>query len=199
MGVRIDDLSEGGLVRYREFRCSRCCYFIHRDESSLKDPEAMHDFWEKWYRRILAVFGPCVKVASVDGERVVGMIWFLPVDLMVKEFEFEKMPYHLFRDIPVWELVPVHRHHDTLVIYCVFVPDKSYEGKGIGRMLVQSTIDQFRKPHSYLGGGSFSQIFVLAGRNRPGPAGPEQFFSRFGFQPVAVFGDQDSVVMKLAL
>jgi hypothetical protein len=199
LAVRIDDLSEEKLSWYRQFRCSSCCYFIHRDESSLEDPRVRHDVWEEWYRGILARFGPCVKVASDSRGTIMGMIWFLPINLVPKKFDYGRVPYHLFKDIPVWELVPLDHRRDTLLIYCIFVPDEQHEGGGVGALLLQGTINEFRRPHPYLEGGRFSRIIVLAARNRQGPAGPEGFFDRFGFQPIAEYDELESVVMALDL
>jgi N-acetylglutamate synthase-like GNAT family acetyltransferase len=88
--------------------------------------------------------------------------------------------------------------HKTILIHCIYVPDEKHKGKGIATSLMSQLIKDLRKPHQYLNGDRFEKIMVLAGKNRPGPAGPEEFFRKIGFVDVKQVTEED-VLMQMQL
>jgi ribosomal protein S18 acetylase RimI-like enzyme len=128
---------------------------------------------KKWIRKVLEQFGPCVKVAYVDNEPV-GMVQYAPMDIL---------PH-----------VKNIKAHETIIIHCIYVPDKKYQGKGIARSLIEKLIQDLQNPHPYLKGQRFKRIVALAGKNRQGPAGPIEFFHEMGFKDTKQISDEDVLV-----
>lgn len=128
---------------------------------------------KKWLKKVYSKFGPCVKVAYVDNKPV-AMVQYAPMDIFP----------HI--DKP--------DAHKTVVVHCVYVAKKEYGRKGIGRKLLESLIQDLRRPHPYLNGGRFERIVAIAGKGRPGPAGPAEFFYKMGFTDVEQLGESDVLV-----
>jgi len=128
---------------------------------------------KNWLRKVYSKFGSCVKVAYVNGKPV-GMIQYAPKDIFP----------HVNRPDA----------HKTILIHCIYIADKKYTGKGIGRSLVEALIKDLRKPHPYLKGEKFEKIEALAGKGRPGPAGPVEFFVKLGFEVTKQFDEYDILV-----
>ena len=128
---------------------------------------------KNWLRKVYSKFGACVKVAYID-DKPVAMIQYAPKDI----FPHINQP----------------DAHKTILIHCVYIADKKYERKGIGRRLVEALINDLRKPHPYLKGEKFEKIEALAGKGRPGPAGPVEFFVKLGFEVVKQFSKYDVLV-----
>jgi len=126
-----------------------------------------------WLRKVYSKFGSCVKVAYIDN-RPVAMVQYAPMDI----FPHVNKP----------------DAHKTIVIHCIFVPDEKYEGKGIAKKLMESLIQDLRKPHPYLNGGRFEKIVAVAGKGRLGPAGPAEFFYKMGFTAVKQLNEDDVLV-----
>jgi len=126
-----------------------------------------------WLRKVYSRFGPCVKVAYVDGNPV-GMIQYAPKDI----FPHVNQP----------------DAHKTILIHCIYIADKKYMGKGIGRSLMEALIKDLRRPHPYLKGEKFKKIEALAGKGRPGPSGPMEFYVKLGFEVVKQFDEYDVLV-----
>jgi len=132
---------------------------------------------KNWLRKVYSRFGPCVKVAYID-DKPVAMIQYAPKDIFP----------HVNRPDA----------HKTILIHCVYIADKKYVGKGIGRSLVEALIKDLKKPHPYLKGERFEKIEALAGKGRSGPAGPVGFFVKLGFEVVKQFSKHD-VLVRLQL
>ncbi len=128
---------------------------------------------KNWLRKVFAKFGSCVKIAYVDGKPV-AMVQYAPMDIL---------PH-----------VDGPDAHKTIIIHCIFVPDKEYAGKGIAKKLMDSVIEDLKKPHPYLNGGRFEKIVAYAGKGRSGPAGPLGFFLKMGFTPVQQISNEDVLV-----
>jgi GNAT superfamily N-acetyltransferase len=163
MTIVIKDLTEANLNDHPCFRLG--------SEETIKETK-------QWIKKVLKQFGPCVKVAYVDGEPV-GMIQYAPMDIL---------PH-----------VKNPEAHETIIIHCTYIPNKKYQGKGIARSLIENLIQDLKKPHPYLNGQRFNKIVALAGKNRPGPAGPVEFFHKIGFKDAKQIGDEDILVeMRLS-
>jgi len=132
---------------------------------------------KNWLRKVYKKFGSCVKIAYVD-EKPVAMVQYAPMDIF-----------------PHINKTEAHR---TIVIHCIYVQDKKYRGKGIAKKLMQTLIQDLKKPHPYLNGGRFKKIIAVAGKNRPGPAGPVCFFSKMGFTVAKQLSEED-VLMQFQL
>lgn len=128
---------------------------------------------KNWLRKVYSKFGPCVKVGYVDGEPV-ALIQYAPMDIF---------PH-----------VDKPEGHRTIVIHCIFITNKEYMGKGMAKRLMESLLQDLRKPQPYLTGGKFDKIVALAGRGRPGPAGPLEFFLKMGFTTVRQISKNDVLV-----
>ena len=59
---------------------------------------------------------------------------------------------------------------------------------------MEALIKDLRKPHPYLKGEKFEKIEALAGKGRPGPAGPVEFFVKLGFEITKQFDEYDVLV-----
>jgi len=132
---------------------------------------------KEWLTKVYHNFGPCVKVAYV-ADKPVAMVQYAPMDIF---------PH-----------VDKPDAHETIVIHCINIAEEGYMGKGIGRKLMESLIRDLKKPHLYLGGGQFRKAVALAGRNRPGPAAPVEFFLKMGFTAAEQITEED-VLMQLQL
>jgi len=164
MEITIEDLSE---TNFNDHPCFKYCKTTERTIAITKN----------WLRKIYSIFGPCVKVAYIDGEPV-AMVQYAPMDIF---------PHVENSDA-----------HKTIVIHCIFVPDKRYEAKGIGRRLTETLIQDLKKPHPYLDDGRFEKIVAVAGKGRHGPAGPVEFFYKMGFTSVKQL-DQNDVLVEFRL
>jgi len=131
---------------------------------------------KEWLRKVYSKFGSCVKVAYINNKPV-GMIQYAPMDI----FPHVKQP----------------EAHKTILIHCIYVAEE-YRTKGIGKKLMKALIDDLRKPHPYLNGEKFEKIEALAGKGRPGPAGPVEFFVKMGFKVAKQLGSND-FLMKFQL
>ena len=129
-----------------------------------------------WLRKVYLKFGPCVKVAYVD-EKPVAMVQYAPMDIL---------PHVTHPDA-----------HKTILVHCIYIAEKRYEGKGIGKALIESLIKDLQKPHRYLKGEKFRRIEAIAGKGRPGPAAPIEFFIKLGFKAVQEFNDDVLVRLEL--
>lgn len=131
---------------------------------------------KEWLKRVYHKFGPCVKAAYVS-DKPVAMVQYAPVDIL---------PH-----------VDKPDAHDTIVIHCIYIADKRYKGKGIGRKLMESLISDLKKTHPYLSGGRFRKVVAVAGKNRPGPAAPVEFFLRMGFTASKEISQEDVLVQLM--
>lgn len=143
----------------------------------LKTTEKTIAITKDWLRKVCSEFGPCVKVAYVDNKPV-AMIQYAPMDIFPHVNKLDA--------------------HKTILVHCVYIADKKYSRKGIGRRLMEALIDDLRKPHPYLSGGRFEKIEAVGGKGRAGPAGPAEFFTKVGFKVVKQLGKND-VLMRLQL
>lgn len=132
---------------------------------------------KEWLTKVYHKFGPCVKVAYV-GNNPVAMVQYAPMDIF---------PHVSKPDA-----------HETIVVHCIYIADKRYKGKGIGKELMESLVRYLEKPHPYLGGGRFRKVVALAGKNRPGPAAPVEFFLKMGFTAAEQITEED-VLMQIEL
>lgn len=139
----------------------------------LRTTERTVTITKNWLRKVYSRFGPCVKVAYIDNKPV-AMIQYAPKDI----FPHVNQP----------------DAHKTILIHCVYIANKKYVGKGIGRRLVEALINDLREPHPYLNGERFEKIEALAGKGRPGPAGPVEFFVKLGFKVIKNLGEYDALV-----
>ena len=128
---------------------------------------------KEWLRKVYHKFGPCVKVAYVS-DKPVAMVQYAPMDIL---------PH-----------VDKPDDHETIVIHCIYIADKRYKGKGIGRKLMESLIRDLKKPHPYLSGERFRKVVAVAGKSRPGPAAPVEFFLKMGFTASREISQEDVLV-----
>ena len=59
---------------------------------------------------------------------------------------------------------------------------------------MENSIDDLRNPHPYLNDERFEKIEALAGKGRPGPAGPVEFLAKMGFKVVKHLGSNDLLI-----
>jgi GNAT superfamily N-acetyltransferase len=78
---------------------------------------------KEWIQKALKRFGVCAEVAYLD-DNPVAFVEFYPMS--------------------AFPLLP-KRDKRTIMLTCVFLPDKSLQNKGIGSKLVQALIDDLRK------------------------------------------------------
>ena len=82
---------------------------------------------KKWLEKMLKSYGPCSKIAYLNDEPI-GMIQFYPE---------KAIPYKMgARD-------------QVIEISCIFIGDKSLQGKGIGSKLLNDLIEDLKKPLPY--------------------------------------------------
>jgi predicted N-acetyltransferase YhbS len=93
----------------------------------------------EWIERALERFGVSAMVAYAEG-RPVGFVEFYPMS--------------------AFPLLP-ERNRRTLLITCVFVPDKTLQNMGIGSKLVQGLIDKLRHaPMPSFGGRRAEEVAI---------------------------------------
>jgi len=93
----------------------------------------------EWVKKALERFGVCAKVAYLEGKSV-GFIEFYPL-----------------RAFP---LLP-ERDRRTVMITCIFIPDKALQKAGIGSRLLQSLIQNLKqRPLQSFGGERAEEIAI---------------------------------------
>mgnify|MGYP000049958516 CR=1 FL=1 len=108
---------------------------------------------KKYTQKLLQRYGEVGKIAYI-GDKPVGLIQYKP---NIKELIIE--------------------------IKCIFVPDKRYHRKGIGRKLLMATIKDMKKPKSYFN-NKIPRALVVWAFNIPGYYPQQEFFSKMGFKRV---------------
>jgi len=130
-------------------------------ETLLDDPFFRRgmDVRRQWLLRLFETVGSCCKIAYV-GNVPVGMIQFSPM---------HNVPYF------------VTQRRDALNIHCIFVK-KEFREKGIGYRLLQSLIDEMKKPNPYFDGKP-CRVFVTTAQERQAFRQPS-YFRLKGFSQV---------------
>jgi len=109
------------------------------------------DVRRRWLLHLIRTVGPCCKVAYLENAPV-GMIQFNPL---------HRIPYF------------VTKRRDALYIHCIFVK-KKFRERGIGFRLLQSLIEEVRKPNPCFEGKP-CRVLVTTARQRQAFRQPSYF------------------------
>jgi len=94
---------------------------------------------EEWVKKALQRFDCCAKVAYIKGKPV-GFIEFYPM--------------HIFPILP-------RRDKRTVLITCIFIPNKTLQNQGIGTMLIRSLIEDLKsRPLSCFKGEKAEEVAI---------------------------------------
>ncbi|HVP16912.1 MAG TPA: GNAT family N-acetyltransferase [candidate division Zixibacteria bacterium] len=126
----------------------------------------------EWIEKALKRFGACAKMAYVEG-KAVGLVEFYPMS--------------------AFPLLP-ERDRRTVMITCVFIPDKTLQQVGIGSKLVRTLIEDLKRtPLKSFAGKKAEEVAVgswgcHAGFPESMPRF-QNFFSKNGFKRDLAFPD----------
>ncbi|MEM2930239.1 MAG: GNAT family N-acetyltransferase [Thermoproteota archaeon] len=182
MRVEIVSLTEENLVEAPEwdkhpFSCKYCIYWEFPEEClepSRENREKMLAKKLNWLRSVRTVFGECGKLVYVDGKPV-GYAQYAPPETLPLSAEY-----------PAGQ-----PSGDAVLISCLFIAEKEYRGHGLGKLLLQSIIEDLRKR-------GFKAVETFARRNNPNnPSGPMEFYLKNGFRVLR--DDPEFPLMRLEL
>jgi len=108
---------------------------------------------KRWAAQVIKKFGSCAKLAYLN-KKLVGMIQYLPKP-----------------------------EEKLMEITCIFIPEKENLRKGIGKMLLNSLIEDARKPKPYFDDDSALALITWAFQV-PGRFPQHEFYKRMGFKQV---------------
>jgi len=152
--IRIKDLEMNNLID----QISICV-----PEKYLSDEAFRRGIEEKrkWLENMLKKYGSCSKIAYLNNKPV-GMIQFCPE---------KAVPYK------------AGAREQVIEISCIFVGDRSLQGKGIGSKLLNSLIEDLSKPLPYFNNKPCKFIVTHAFETKSGT--PQHiFYSRRGFKQI---------------
>lgn len=167
MCVEIVSLTEENLVEAPEwdehpFSCKYCIYWEFPEECvepSREDREKMLAKKINWLRSVRNMFGDCGKLVYVDGKPV-GYAQYAPPKKLPLSAEYPAGP----------------PSGDAVLISCLFIAEKEYRRRGLGKQLLQSIIEDLRKR-------GVKAVETFARRNNPNnPSGPMEFYLKNGFR-----------------
>ncbi|MEM2979776.1 MAG: GNAT family N-acetyltransferase [Thermoproteota archaeon] len=182
MHVEIVSLTEENLIDAPEwgehpFSCKYCIYWEFPEECVDPSRESRERMLAKklsWLRSVRNLFGDCGKIMYVDGKPV-GYAQYASPKTLPLSAEYSSGP----------------PSGDAVLISCLFIAHKEYRGRGLGKQLLQSIIEDLRKR-------GVKAIETFARRNNPdNPSGPVEFYLKNGFR---IFRDDSEFpLMRLEL
>ncbi|MGB9718362.1 MAG: GNAT family N-acetyltransferase [Thermoproteota archaeon] len=167
MRVEIVSLTDENLVEAPEwgehpFSCKYCLYWELPEECLDPSRESREDMLARklnWLRRVRKAFGDCGKIVYVDGKPV-GYAQYAPPRMLSLSAEYSSGP----------------PSGDAMLISCLFIAQKEYRGRGLGKQLLQSIIEDLRKR-------GVKAVETFARRSNPNnPSGPVEFYLKNGFK-----------------
>jgi GNAT superfamily N-acetyltransferase len=167
MRVEIVSLTDKNLVEAPEwgehpFSCKYCLYWELPEECSDPSRGSREDMLARklnWLRRVRKAFGECGKIVYVDGKPV-GYAQYAPPGMLPLSAEYSSGP----------------PSGDAVLISCLFIAQKEYRGRGLGKQLLQSIIEDLRKR-------GVKAVETFARKNNPNnPSGPVEFYLKNGFK-----------------
>ncbi|MBO3797907.1 MAG: GNAT family N-acetyltransferase [Thermoproteota archaeon] len=182
MRVEIVSLTEENLIQAPEwgehpFSCKYCIYWESPKECVDPSKEIREETLAKklnWLRSVRTMFGECGKLLYVDGKPV-GYAQYAPPETLPLSAEYSAGP----------------PSRDAVLISCLFIAEKEYRGRGLGKLLLESIIEDLRKR-------GFKAVETFARRNNPNnPSGPVEFYLKNGFRVLRE--DPEFPLMRLEL
>ncbi len=167
MRVEIVSLTDENLVEAPEwgkhpFSCKYCLYWELPEECLDPSRGSREDMLARkldWLRRVRKAFGDCGKMVYVDGKPV-GYAQYAPPRMLPLSAEYSSGP----------------PSGDAVLISCLFIAQKEYRGRGLGKQLLQSIIEDLRKR-------GVKAVETFARKNNPNnPSGPVEFYLKNGFK-----------------
>ena len=163
--IDIEDIRKDNLKDIPE-SCRSCVYWEFPDdfEKSKSEPQKKPELEAKkreWFEKTLEEFGTCGKIVYHYG-RPVAYAQYAPSARLPNTNHYESKPVGKLEESVVF-------------ISCLLVSDESMRGKGIGRMLLQNTIEDLRRR-------GFKAVETFACRSSSNnPSGPMSFYVKNGF------------------
>ena len=166
MRVEIVSLTDENLAEAPEwgehpFSCKYCLYW-ELEEFSDSSRESRGDMLAgklNWLRRVGKTFGECGKIVYVDGKPV-GYAQYAPPSMLPLSAKYPSGP----------------PSGDAVLISCLFIAQKEYRRRGLGKQLLQTIIEDLRKK-------GVKAVETFAGKNNPSnPSGPVEFYLKNGFK-----------------
>ncbi|MEM3712933.1 MAG: GNAT family N-acetyltransferase [Thermoproteota archaeon] len=149
--------SEGvRIIEVSEDNVDDLCFLCIPSER-LDDPSFMKgvELKRTWVKNMLRRWGSVAKVAYLE-ETPVGFIQYVPIS-----------------------------DEKVVRITCIFVPSREHWRKGIGRRLLNSLIEDMRRPKEWFGGESSSALIARPfSGEKPGQYPARSFFKDMGFKQV---------------
>ncbi|MBO3840950.1 MAG: GNAT family N-acetyltransferase [Candidatus Brockarchaeota archaeon] len=180
--MEIVSLTEENLVEAPEwdehpFSCKYCIYWEFPEECVEPSGENRGKTLAKkvdWLRSARKVFGDCGKLIYVEGKPV-GYAQYAPPKMLPRSAEY-----------------PAGRPSgDAVLISCLFIAEKEYRRRGLGKKLLQSVIEDLRRR-------GVKAVETFARRNNPNnPSGPVEFYLKNGF--MVLRGDPEFPLMRIEL
>jgi predicted GNAT family acetyltransferase len=128
----------------------------------------------EWLRTVTEEFGSCIKIA-LSGSVPVGFMQYAPAKYFPRVKEYASGP----------------PSEDAIFIACLYVPDKNQRGKGFGKAMLKSLIEDFRER----GLGAVETFARTSSENNP--SGPLKLYLGFNFEVKSEKDDFPLVRLKI--
>lgn len=165
MELEIIDLSESNVGDIPEI-CRRCIYWSFPEEfdrlrTDVKNRNVLETRKKQWILETTKEFGTCGKILY-QNNKPVGYAEYGPSDR--------------FPNIGAYKFQPIGKIEDGVVfISCLYIADKDLRGRGLGKKLLSSIVDDLRIR-------GFRAIETYALKDSPNnPSGPVDFYLKDGF------------------
>lgn len=180
--IEIVNITEQNLLDAPEwqghpFSCKFCLSWEFPEEC----PDPMAEVKEErlkrkqeWLRQVNQEFGNCGKLVYVD-RKAVGFAEFAPARFLPNAAEYQSGPVS----------------DDAVLIPCLFIPEKKYQHRGLGSMLVQNILNELRS-RGIKAVETFSRKSSSAN-----PSGPVEFWQKHGF--AILHDDPEFPLLRLEL
>jgi len=167
MKIEILEVSEETLQDAPEwqshpFSCKYCLYWEYPEECVDPATEKREERLERkvqWLRQARTTFGNCGRIAYVDGKPA-AYAQYAPARLLPCSASYPAGP----------------PSEDAVLISCLFIPSPEHRGLGLGRLILQSILDDLRQR-----GIKGVETFARRG-SEDNPSGPVEFYLRHGFR-----------------
>ncbi len=159
------------------FSCKYCLYWEFPEECTHPAIERKEERLEKkgqWLQQARETFGNCGRIAYVDGKPA-AYAQYAPPRLLPCSASYPAGP----------------PSDDAILISCLFIASPELRGLGVGRLILQSILDDLRQR-----GIKAAETFARRG-SEDNPSGPLEFYLRHGFR--VYHDDPEFALMRLDL
>jgi len=147
--------------RNHPYSCKYCLYWQFPELTLNLTREKEKAFQEKlkWLQGVQDTFGNCGKLLYLDG-KCVGFAQYAPPRFLPQVKDYSARPVS----------------KDCVFISCLFIPERENQGKGLGKMILQSILEDLKER-------DFKAVETFPRRgSSENPSGPVEFYRIQGFK-----------------